>query len=61
MAASLMGIMELVWVNISNSTTANQARPPCQPNPSEHSKATPALQRNSLTRSPVWSLSQPQA
>ena len=61
MAASVSDIIELVWVNITSSTSASHHGPPCHHRPSEDTSATAALKRSSCTRSPVWSLSAPQA
>ncbi len=55
-----MGIMPLVWVNISSSTTNSTGPLKSNHRPSEHNSATPAPMRSRRTRSPVWSLSQPQ-
>jgi len=55
-----MGIMALVWMNISSKTTAIHTTPPCTNKPAEQSNAAPAQKRSNFTRSPVWSLSQPQ-
>ena len=61
MAASAMGIIALVWVNMTKSTTPSHSGDIGSHNRVEASSATVALQRSSRTRSPVWSLSQPQA
>jgi hypothetical protein len=61
MAASVSDIIELVWVNISSSTSPTHHGPPGHHRPSEHSSATSADSRSSRTRSPVWSDSAPQA
>ncbi|MDT4886848.1 hypothetical protein FQZ97_1232470 [compost metagenome] len=55
-----MGIIPLVWVNISSSTTNSTGPLRSNHSPSEHPNATLAPKRNRRTRSPVWSLSQPQ-
>jgi hypothetical protein len=59
MAASLMGIMALVWVNIKNKTAANHHGAWLKSKPTEHNKAKPAHQRINGTRSPLRSLNQP--
>ena len=59
MAASLIGIMALVWVNISSNTTANHQGDGLNNKPMEHNKAMPAHHRKSGTRSPLRSLSHP--
>ena len=43
MAASLMGIMELVWVNSSSNSTSRPAKPHSTHRPSDSSKAAVAL------------------
>ena len=55
-----MGIMALVWVNISSNTTANHQGDGLNNKPMEHKKAMPAHQRIKGTRSPLRSLSHPQ-
>ena len=67
MAASFIGIMALVCRNITNNTSAIQPMPAIalgdqglNHNPNENSKAVVEANRSSLTRSPVWSLNQPQ-
>jgi hypothetical protein len=47
-------------MNMNNNTSAIHATPPCTNKPAEKIKAAPAQKRNSFTRSPVWSLNQPQ-
>jgi len=54
-------IIELVWVNITSSTSASHHAPPCHQRPKELASATAALKRSSFTRCPVWSLSAPHA
>ena len=55
-----MGIMALVWVNMSSSTTNSATPPSGNHKPMDSSSATVAPKRNSFTRSPVRSLSMPQ-
>jgi hypothetical protein len=61
MAASLMGIMALVWVNMSSSTSPRPSGPQSQNSKQAVANATPAPMRSNLTRSPVRSLMAPQA
>ncbi len=61
MAASLIGIMALVWVNITNMIKPKPKGPQFQNNRQAVANATPAPMRSSLTRSPVRSLMAPQA
>ena len=60
MAASLIGIMALVWVNMSSKTAASHHTPASHHKPSDTTKATVAHKRSQRTRSPVRSLSMPQ-
>ena len=56
-----MGIMALVWMNMNSRTTPIHHTEPGANKPMAHIKAAPAQKRNSLTRSPEWSLNHPQA
>ena len=60
MAASLIGIMALVWVNMSSSTAAIHQVPPGTHRPAEITSASVEHQRSKGTRWPVWSLNMPQ-
>ena len=67
MADSFIGIMALVCKNITNSTRATQATPAVlagshglNHRPNDNTRALVAAKRSNLTRSPVWSLNQPQ-
>ena len=56
-----MGIMALVWMNMPSNTTTSQAIDGAGTNrPKANKVAAPAHTRSRRTRSPVWSLSQPQ-
>jgi len=60
MAASLIGIMALVWVNMTSNTTPSHKGESVSHNRQAEASATAAPRRISRTRSPLWSLIQPQ-
>ena len=56
-----MGIIALVWVNMSSNTTNKPTPPSGVHSASDNRKATVAPKRSNLTRSPVRSLRVPHA